>query len=78
MDSITPAIKRRANSIARKAGYGMATHIIFGSEDRVVSHTNYGYRKNSTHEYVSNKYRANFGWKNTYYQHAITVVEIKK
>ncbi len=74
-----PKAVRRANSIARKAGYGKATHIIFQieGEETVISHTHYGYRKYSTGEYVPNAYRANFGWKNTYYQTAKTVVRLK-
>lgn len=74
---ITKEIRRKANSIARKHGYGVATEIIFGDKDKVVSHTRYGYRKYTTGEYVPNKYRNNFGWKNTYYQPAETVVMIK-
>ena len=74
---ITQEIIRKANSIARKNWYGKATQIIFGTEDRRVSHTGYGYRKYTTGEYVCNKYRSNFGWKNTYYQPAETVVMVK-
>ena len=74
---ITQEIIRKANSIARKNGYGRATEIILGNEDKIVSHISYGYRKYTTGEYVSNKYRSNFGWKNTYYQHAETVVMVK-
>jgi hypothetical protein len=66
----------KANSIARKNGYGKATKILVGNHNRVVSHTPYGYRKFTTGEYVPNAYRAKFGWKNTYYQEAETIVEI--
>lgn len=67
--------QRRANSIARAAGYGSATQIVFGvGPARVLRHVSCGYRKSSTGEYVSNAYRSNFGWKNTYYQHAKTTV----
>lgn len=76
METITKEIQKKANSIARKAGYGSATEIVFGEEDKVISHTSFGYRKYTTGEYVSNKYRSNFGWKNTYYQPAKTVVMI--
>ena len=69
-------IIKKANIIARQAGYGWATKIIEGNQDRVVSHVDYGYRKNTTGEYVPNAYRNNFGWKNTYYQAAETVVEV--
>ena len=75
--TVTQEIIRKANSIARKSGYGRTTEIILGDEDKVVSHTRYGYRKYTTGEYVCNKYRSNFGWKNTFYQHAETVVMVK-
>jgi hypothetical protein len=66
-----------ANRIARKAGYGKATKIVHaGGEPRVISHTKYGYRKTTTGQYVPNSYRNHFGWKNTYYQAAETVVNI--
>ena len=68
------SIQKQANIIARKAGYNNATKIIIGDENKVTSHISYGYRKYTTGEYVSNKYRANFGWKNTYYQSAETIV----
>ena len=74
---ITSEILKRANSIARKNGRGSATTIVIGDEDKVVDHTPSGYRKYTTGEYVSNKYRDNFGWKNTYYQHAETTVMVK-
>lgn len=76
MTTLTSAQQRHANIIARKAGHGRATKVVLGTHDRVVHHTPYGYRKYTTGEYVSNAYRANFGWKNTYYQCAETVVEI--
>ena len=69
--------KKTANIIARQNGFGRATVILISneiSESCVLSHTNYGYRKHTTGEYVSHKYRNKFGWKNTYYQHAETVV----
>ena len=73
------AIQILANRIARREGYGLATEIridrrLKPGTGRVISHTRYGYRKYTTGEYVPNKYLANFGWKNTYYQHAETVV----
>lgn len=40
--------------------------------------TPYGYRKFSDHSYVSNSYRSHFGWKNTYYQNAITKITFAK
>ncbi len=70
----SPAIIKRANQIARAAGYGRATAIEFGRENKIVKRQSPGYRKYSTGEYVAKAYLANFGWKNTYYQHAITIV----
>lgn len=70
---------RTANAAARRAGYGKATEIKINpdiSEPRVVRHTRFGFRKFTTGEYVPNAYRAKFGWKNTFYQNAETVVEI--
>jgi hypothetical protein len=64
----------RANSVARAAGYGWATSIVYGDTTKVVSHVPYGYRKRTTGEYVANAYRDHFGWKNTYYQRSETVV----
>ncbi len=75
---ITAEQQKRANTIARQAGYGKATTVVLGNQDRVVSHVRFGYRKSTTGEYVPNAYRSNFGWKNTYYQHAETTVEITK
>ena len=69
--------QQRANSVARANGYGSATTILFeenAKKDYVKKHIHFDYRKHTTGEYVSIAYRANFGWKNTYYQHAETVV----
>ena len=70
--TLTAEIQKRANSVARKHGHGKATHVIFGycANDHISDSTPYGYRKNTTGEYVPNAYRNHFGWKNTYYQHA--------
>ncbi len=69
--------QRQANSVLRRARTGsIATTIILGSVDRVVEKIRYGYRKYTTGEYVSMAYRNKFGWKNTYYQPALAVVEI--
>lgn len=76
-DSHVKAYQRSANRIARLAGHHSATKIVRGDENKVISHTACGYRKITTGEYVSNAYRNKFGWKNTYYQHAETVVMIK-
>lgn len=73
-------VRKMANIVARKAGYGSATEIRCTTTGpivpRVIKHTQYGYRKNTTDEYVPNSYRNNFGWKNTYYQNAETIVAI--
>lgn len=66
-----------ANRTARKHGYGTATFVVIGSQDRILATTSYGYRKQTTGEYVPKKYLQNFGWKNTYYQHAECDVEVK-
>ena len=73
------AIQTLGNSIARRAGYGTATEIYIDRRlkpgtGKVISHTAYGYRKNTTGEYVPHAYRSRFGWKNTHYQHAETIV----
>ena len=77
---IPPHVRKIANIVARHAGHGSATEIICATTGpdapRVLLHTPYGYRKTTTGEYVPNKYRANFGWKNTYYQSAETVVAV--
>jgi len=71
-------LQQYANSIARKHGHGFATSIIFEDIEMayIKSHTPYGWRKKTTGEYVPNAYRNNFGWKNTYYQYAETVVAL--
>ena len=75
-DAHIKTMKKYANVIARSAHYHSATTILFTGLNKVVSHVCYGYRKYTTGEYVSNKYRDNFGWKNTYYQQAETIVSI--
>ena len=61
---------KTANQIARAHRCGVATEIVVGDDSQYLSSTAFGYRKNTTGEYVPKKYLANFGWKNTYYQHA--------
>lgn len=73
---ITKKIQKFANSFARKHGHGRATSVKIGGQTRIIATIPYGYRKYTTGEYVPNSYRANFGWKNTYYQHAICHVQI--
>ena len=69
-----------ANHIARlHFRTNRATEIVQGepgSEPRALSYTQPGYRKYSDGQYVPNKYRSHFGWKNTYYQRAECVVSI--
>lgn len=65
-----PKLVIKANSIARQHHCGKATEIEIGNENKIISFVSCGYRKYTTGEYVSNAYRANFGWKNTYYQTA--------
>ena len=69
-------LQLRANRVARNSGFGSATDVVLGNDNQVVAAYRYGYRKCTTGEYVPNAYRANFGWKNTYYQKARTTVEI--
>lgn len=69
-------LKQYCNAVARECGYGFCTHIIPGEKLQIIERVRTGYRKYTTGQYVPNKYLANFGWKNTYYQHAITKIEV--
>jgi hypothetical protein len=74
-------IKKLANAVARKSGYGFATEIkidrrLRPGTGKVINRTDFGYRKYTTGEYVPNSYRSKFGWKNTYYQNAETVIAV--
>lgn len=71
-------IIKLANKAARKFGYLKATDIIFDDvpEPTVVDRKVPGYRKYTTGEYVPKAYLRKFGWKNTYYQPAVTVVAV--
>ena len=74
-------IQKLGNIIARKNGCGKDTIIIVDKRfkkgnGKVDEHIPFGFRKITTDEYVPNNYRKNFGWKNTYYQHAITTVRL--
>ena len=68
--------QKAANKIARAEGFARATEIEYTGQKKVIDYVSFGYRKYTTGEYVCNAYRAKFGWKNTYYQHAICVVSI--
>ena len=73
------AIQTLGNKIARQAGYSTATEIKIDRRLKpgtgyVAEHVDYGYRKNTTDEYVPHAYRNKFGWKNMYYQPAKTFV----
>lgn len=74
------SLQQFANAIARYNGAGKSDAIIVTGLGRntLYSHTRYGWRKNTTGQYVPNSYRSNFGWKNTFYQHAFTVVQVTK
>ena len=67
-----------ANRVALRNRWNRATEVIYADDNRILADRclPFGYRKKTTWEYVCNKYRSNFGWKNTYYQHAVCVVEI--
>ena len=65
-----------ANKIARSAGFKKATKIEYTGQNKMTECYSFGYRKYTTGEYVCNAYRAKFGWKNTYYQHAVCIVSI--
>jgi hypothetical protein len=69
-------IVKLANSCARRSGYQKATDIVFRDvpEFEVVRRAEPGYRKKTTGERVPRAYLRKFGWKNTYYQSAVTVV----
>jgi len=72
-------VQQWANSYARRQGRGTATDLtvaLGGDRVKVVESWHPGWRKYTTGEYVSNAYRNNFGWKNTYYQHAVFELEI--
>ena len=69
-------MQQHANTVARQHGCGRANEIVLGDDNRVISHVRFGYRKITTGEYVTRAYRLRFGWKNTYYQAAKTVVMI--
>lgn len=74
--AVLKEIQTTANREARKNGNSVATKIIEGAETGVISAISYGYRKNTTDEYVPNSYMNKFGWKNCYYQHAEVIVAI--
>jgi len=74
--SVLKEIQTTANAVAREFGQGMATDLVPGEKLEVVDYTTYGYRKYSDDSYVSNAYRDNFGWKNTYYQNSLTTVSL--
>lgn len=73
------SLQQYANAFARSQGHGSATEIrINGRKTEIIDYTSYGHRKNTTGEYVPNAYLAKFGWKNTYYQHAETIVGVPR
>ena len=64
------------NAYVRENGGSTFTGFVIGETLAVRHHQRSGYRKHTTGQYVPNAYRANFGWKNTYYQNAEWVVEV--
>lgn len=69
-------VRQRACSVARRAGHFAPTAVTVGDRDGVVEFVASGYRKRTTGQYVPNAYLRNFGWKNTYYQRAVCVVNL--
>jgi len=70
-------LQQIANSFARTQGWGRATKISFDdkiTEPKLGKTVEYGFRKKTTGQYVPKAYLNNFGWKNTYYQHAVCEV----
>jgi hypothetical protein len=66
-----------ANRFAKSLGYGRATSVVVSSDyntPTLIRRVDYGHRKCSTGQYVPTAYLNNFGWKNTYYQHAVTEI----
>jgi hypothetical protein len=67
------------NKFARQNGRGKATKITIQPVEggmQIGEIVKFGYRKYTTGEYVPKNYLRNFGWKNTYYQSAVTEVII--
>ncbi|NCU38995.1 hypothetical protein EOL96_08230 [Candidatus Saccharibacteria bacterium] len=71
-------LKQAANAFAKQDGWNRATAVKAAEteEPSMGECTRYGYRKRTTGEYVPNAYLANFGWKNTYYQNAVSEVSV--
>jgi len=71
-------VLRKARSFAMRHGFGAQSVRVEIrpelTEPKILSRTDPGYRKKTTGQYVPNKYLQNFGWKNTYYQCADTLV----
>ena len=63
------AVARIEAEIARR-GTSWQAVTLHVSEADATDWTPSGYRKYTTGEYVSKAYRANYGWKNTHYEHA--------
>ena len=70
------SLQQFANAVARNFSCGSATEIVPWHRIGLVKRIEPGHRKNTTGEYVPNAYLCNFGWKNTFYQHAVTVIGI--
>jgi len=74
--SVLAEIQTTANITARSENMNAATKIVKGESLGVTGYTQFGYRKNTTDEYVPHAYMQKFGWKNCYYQSAECVVSI--
>ena len=72
-----PNLKTFCNSFAKSKGTNKATEIFIAEKEEIdFLYVSPGYRKKYTGEYVPKAYIRNFGWKNTYYQHAIFEVYV--
>ena len=67
-----------ANAFARDNSWNTATTLTVSEYGnfQLGETKNFGHRKKSNGQYVPNSYLSNFGWKNTYYQHAVCEVKI--
>lgn len=72
----TKTDQQKANSIARNAGYGRATKIIYGPEDKVVEGENYCYRTHGGTIINHPSAYAEKGWSNMVYWHAHCTVQL--
>ena len=69
--------KVRREIVHHRTNWAVTDVRVRHGEKPETEYTYYGYRKNTTGEYVSNSYRRNFGWKNTFYQAASLVIRLR-